>query len=171
MDFGIMRQFLSAENIRRHLDHLSNMRNKLSIIEKSYPGINEMDIKAKREAEYLKKYILSHELFFNSFKSTSGICTKIKNHFISKERFIYDVIEIAKEKSYGFIYICIDKRKNPKIIYSSEEYSEPYMKYEPVLAFDLYEHVYFADYGFKREDFLKNAMIYLDLDALEAKLS
>lgn len=170
MNQSAMRQFLSEENITRHKDYLNSMRGKLSIIEKSFNDKKNMDIKTRNEYNYLRKCISSHELFFNSFKLSSGKCANIKKYFSSKERFIYDLMEISKNKESGFIYVYVDKRKTPQIDYSTD-FSDPYSKFEPILAFDLYEHVYFADYGFKKADFLKNALVYLDLDALDCKLS
>ena len=170
MENNSMRMFLSMENITKHKDHLKKMRSKLSLINKCYSDYKDMDSYTKKEVEYLRKYILSHELFFNSFKTTSGVCKKIKGYFTSKERLLYDISEMVKNYSFGFLFIYADKKKIPRISYSFD-LREPFSLYDPILAIDLFEHVYFADYGFNKDDFVKNALKYLDLDALESKLS
>jgi superoxide dismutase len=152
----------------------------MSVLEKSYPKLNGRDLKAiyalniprdiKDNAIYLYKYIKSHDLFFNSFSRERLKCNNIRKYYSSRERLVYEIFEISKANSHGFIYVYIDDRKGPKIDFSSD-FANPYSKYEPCLAIDLYEHTYFADYGFAKEKFLRKALQYLNLELLDVKLS
>lgn len=180
MDIEAMNCFLSRENIEKHLEHVRQARLRLSVLEKSFPCISgakiaeiknaNIDRKAKGEALWLKKYVKSHELFFNSFSLNGGRCEKIKKYYSSREGFIYEIFRVAREMDSGFLFVHIDGKRGPKIDFSSD-LSAPFTKYEPNLALDLYEHTYFADYGFLKDKFLKNALSYFNIEAIDAKLS
>ena len=172
--------FLSNNNILRHKEHLKTIRSKLSIIVKSCPEINNMNIDAlermridrdvKGEVIYLRKYIMAHELFFDSFSDSVGKCTKLKAAKCSKERFLYDILEKAKVSNNCFAFVYINKRQIP-CIDISKDLAKPFSAYTPILALDLYEHTYFTDYGFDLEKYIKNALIYFNLNRVEANLT
>ncbi|MBO5909460.1 MAG: hypothetical protein J6Q67_06795 [Clostridia bacterium] len=178
MDYSSMRLFLSEENIKMHLEYLNKQKLVYSILQKSYPKLTN-DIKMvyqqnlpreiKKEALTLLCDIKSHEMFFNSFINTPPKCKNIKKFYSSEERLIYEVYLLAKNNKHGFIYICLDKNAAPIIQYRSEP-SDIFIRYEPVLAFDLCEHTYFKDYGFNRERFLGNSLGHLNLKLLDDRL-
>ena len=180
MKTDVMNLFLSRENINKHLEHLRQARLKLSVLEKSYPKLSGLDLKGicslslprdiRDRVIYLHKYIKSHELFFNSFSLERNKCNKIKKYYSSRERFVYEIFQLAADKTSGFIYIYIDGKRGPKIEFSAD-FTNPFTRYEPCLALDLYEHTYFADYGFAKDKFLRNALQYLNVELLDMKLS
>ncbi len=176
MNINAMNMFLSEENIKRHLEHLRTQKLKYSILEKSFPelkskgmaDISKMNIgrDIKEEAMNLLWYIKSHECFFNSFCEVQLKSDNVLKHYSSREKFLYDIYVLAKEKEHGFLYIYLDKREKPKMTFSSSE-DGAFVKYNPVLAVDLYEHTYFTDYGFKKDKFLSNMLMYLDVGKLK----
>nr|MBE6545613.1 hypothetical protein [Oscillospiraceae bacterium] len=175
MNLKAMNMFLSEDNIKKHLEHLRNEKLKYSILEKSVPelkgkSINEIsranlsrDI--KEEALRLLWYIRSHETFFDSFTVNPKRSETVEKHSSSRERLVYDIFLQAKDREYGFLYVYADKQGAPRIAVS--DYNEGvYLRYEPILSIDLYEHTYFSDYGFSKDKFLRNALMYLDTGRL-----
>lgn len=180
MNLDAMRLFLSKENIDQHISNMRFYEAKISILEKSAPRIKgltltelnnlRIDREIKKEAVLLKKYVVAHRLYFDSFRENIGKCPRIREIYGSREKFIYDVFTLAKSKDTGYVFICVDKRNLPMIIYSAD-LSESYPACTPVLCLDICEHAYFADYRFEREKYIKNALAYFNLNALESKLT
>ena len=175
MNITAMRCFLSEENILRHMDYLNTLKLKLSVIEKSFPEMQGLDISqisrtnlpadAKSDAAELMWRIKSHTCFFDSFVEENSINKNKKKLGISVEKIIYDVYSLAMEKEYGFIYMFVDKKSRPRLRFTHEN-DGAFVKYMPLISIDLYEHTYFSDYGFKKDKFLRNALIHLDLNKL-----
>lgn len=175
MNFKVMNMFLSEENIKRHLEHLRTLRLKYSVLEKSLPELKGKDMtvvarsginkKIKEEALELLWLINSHELFFNSFNDNPTWSEAMRKHNSSRERFVYDLLMEARDKDCGFLYIYPDRQKRLLTVYT-DRFDGAFVKYEPKLCLDLYEHTYFSDYGFKKEKFLRNALMYLDTGRL-----
>jgi superoxide dismutase len=175
MNNGAMNMFLSEDNIKRHLDHLRTYRLKLSIVEKSFPDLKGRGIReilrmniakdVKDEIVRLSWQIKSHECFFNSFTDQPHVKSCKLKHYSSKEKFIYDLFLEAREKEYGFLYVYKDKYDIPRYRFSDEN-DGAFIHYQPKLALDLYEHTYFNDYRFKKEEFLRRALNYLNLERL-----
>lgn len=170
MDFAAMNMFLSEDNMKKHLDYLHTLEARLSIILKSIPSSEGRDIdralcgrldrKTKDEIKLLLWHVRSHKCFFDSFS------TKPANNIpeLKKQKLLYDIFLAAKGADYGYLYILGDRSR--PIIKLCNDYDGAFVDYHPFLAIDLYEHVYFADYGFAGEKFLRNALAYLDLSKL-----
>lgn len=175
MNFKVMNFFLSEENVKLHIEHLRTLRLKYSVLEKSLPELKgkEMTViarsainrKIKEEALELLWQIKSHELFFNSFAENQTWSEEIRKHNSSRERFVYDLLMEARGKDCGFLYVYPDRRKKLMTVYT-DRFDGAFVKYEPRLCLDLYEHTYFSDYGFKKEKYLRNALMYLDTSRL-----
>ena len=175
MDFKALRRFLSEENIRRHLSYLRSLRLKLSIIEKSVAGIKgksqgeilsmSLSKAVKREIIPLLANINLHETYFSSFTAEPRPSELIKKYHGSESAFCYRMKEAARGSDHGFLYVFKDQRGRPDfgvlrdIDISASEIT-------PVLAVDLYEHAYFADYGYDYEGYLKGALSHLDFSKL-----
>lgn len=176
MNFNAMRLFLSEDNIKNHLEHLHTQRLRLSILEKSVPQIKGktiteiwrmgIDRDIKNEASSLIWYIKSHECFFNSFTETPERCKRLEKHYSSREKFLYDLFMMANDRDCGFLYVYNDMQGKPQTVYSTGN-DGAYIKFEPILAIDTYEHTYFTDYGYNKERFLRNALAYLNTGLLE----
>lgn len=176
MNFIAMNLFLSESNIKRHLEHLREQKLRYSILEKSLPElrgktINELirlninrDI--KDEAISLLWYIKSHECFFDSFSEQQTRSDTLLNHYSSKEKFLYDLYTEGVERDHGFLFVYLDRQGAPRWIFS-EKSDGAFIRYEPILALDLYEHTYFLDYGFEKKLFLRNALMYLNIAYLD----
>ena len=176
MNVKAMNMFLSEENIKRHLEHLRTHKLKLSILEKSQPELKGKDINEiskmsinrdiREEALNLIWYIKSHECFFKSFCQVQLKSECVLKYFSSREKFLYDLSVEAKEHDHGFLYVYLDRRGVPRTSFLAEP-SGAFLKFTPILALDLYEHTYFLDYGFMKDKFISNALIYLDVGKLK----
>ena len=176
MNIKALTLFLTEGNLREHFDYLRMMRLKYSVLVKSVPSLEGKEISSvikssfdpeiKTEAVNLLWQIKSHELFFDSFTDTPSLNINFKNNGISKEGFIYDILTMAKDKEWGFLYIYRD-RKNNLVKSYTDKYDGAFCKYIPLLCLDLYEHTYFLDYRFKKEKYLRNALSNFNLGRLE----
>ena len=180
MEKEAMRYFLSEDNINRHIGYLKDLGLKYSILVKSEPlleGKKPWEIRSlkinravKCEAiSYINEMTL-HKVYFSSFSEISGKCEKIRKIFTSKEGLSHKIYEMTKDKHYGFIYIIINNSSMPEILFCND-FNEIIMTHEPVLALDLCEHSYFADYSFNRERYIKNALQYFNYNRLEDKIT
>lgn len=175
MNSKAMNMFLSEDNVKKHLEHLRTFKLKYSILEKSVPELKDKEIKEilrlnlsrdiKEEALRLLWYIKSHEIFFDSFTENPKRSESVEKHFMSRERLVYDIFVIAKDRDHGFLYVYSDWQGTPHIAVSDGN-EGAYMKFEPKLCIDLYEHTYFSDYGFNKDKYLRNALMYLDTGRL-----
>lgn len=176
MNINAMNMFLSEDNIKRHLEHLRTQKLRYSILEKSIPELKGkkmtdiarmgLDREIKEEALHLLWYIKSHECFFNSFCEVQLKSENVLKYYSSREKFLYDVCLEAKNKDHGFLYIYLDKKGRPQMTFCTES-GGAFIKYTPLLAIDLYEHTYFSDYGFKKDKFISNLLMYLDVGRLK----
>ena len=176
MDYSVMTEFLSEDNIKKHLEYLRDLKLRLSILEKSLPQLKDkaigdiarlpIDRLAKAEAVKLKNEILSHEVFFNSFTESNGKCEWIKKYYSSREAFLYELFVEAMATDGQFLYVYKDRHGSPAYSFSVDS-PDVFIRYQPLLAMDLYEHTYFADYGFKKDKFLRSALERFDLRKLE----
>ena len=165
--------------MKRHLDYLRGCRLRYSILEKSFPELKgkgsaeivRMNIKRdlKDEALSLLWYIKAHERFFDSFCDRQQRAERLSGHYLSREKFLYNLFLEAKEREAGFLFIYLDKYSIPRYSFSTVN-DGAFIIYEPILAVDLYEHAYFNDYGFKRDRYLRSALEYLDLERLNTTL-
>lgn len=179
MNLKAMNMFLSEDNIKRHLEHLRTLRLKYSIIEKSFPefkgkGIKEilrMNINKdlKDEALSLLRSIRAHEIFFVSFTELPKRPDGVMRHYLSRERLLYELFNAGKERVCGFLFLYLDKYGIPRYSFSAWD-DGAFLRYEPILAVDMYEHAYFSDYGFAKEKYLHSALEYLDLERLSVTL-
>lgn len=170
-----MNMFLSEDNIKRHLEHLRTLRLRYSILEKSFPELMGKEIKEilrmnidkglKDEALSLLRNIKSHECYFDSFTELPKRSDEVIRYYASREKFLYDLFCEGKEKEYGFLFVYIDKYGIARYSFSTLN-DGAYLRYEPILAVDMYEHAYFNDYGFSKDKYLKSALEYLDLERL-----
>ena len=181
MSIEAMNEFLSRENVERHVEYLRTLRLRYSIIEKSVPVISKMeppvllrsgiDREIKDEAVRLLVSIKSHELFFRSFASIPILDRYEIKGYSSIDAFLFDILLMAREKPSGFIFLYTD-RGIPRARFSCLD-DRAFIDYEPILAIDIFEHAYFNDYGFDRERYLRAALSHLDLTKLgsEGKIS
>ena len=180
MDFTAMNQFLTEESIKTHLEHLRQLKLKLSVMEKCYPEILGKDIftinhlnldrETKCEVTEIIKNIRAHEKYFGSFSMSKRKCERIKQVYSSVEKLIYDAYELARTNGEGFLFAYVDGRGRIGLEFSGD-LSYPFSRYEPILALDAFEHAYFADYSFARDKYIKNALQYWNTQMIEEKLS
>ena len=167
--------FLTEENLKLHKDYLCDLRLKYSILTKSNPDIADKipaEIQGMRlgrdfksEALRLLVEIMSHDTYFSSFASCDTHSKEIKNFYSSEADFRYKILELAMSSTHGFVYILLDKKGKPYPILSDMLHST-YVTDIPVLAIDICEHAYFADYGFNRYEYLKRAISHLDISKI-----
>ncbi len=179
MNKSVMREFLSEDNLNLHLSHLKNESHRYAILEKSISGLAGLDareiarsgLKREERSEAIERlsYIESHKNYFDSFAHLTKKCDNVRKHFGSEEKFLYEVFECARYESYGFVYVYLDKRRQPKIEFAKP--SDAYIKFLPILSIDLYEHAYFLDYGFEKEKYLRAAISRLDIEKIENALT
>lgn len=174
MNIKAMNLFLSDDNIKRHLEYLRNCRLKFSILEKSVPELKGKEMseicrlgfprEVKDEALELLWKIKSHQCFFHSFSETPGRSEALNRTYSSGEKFLYELYLEAMKREYGFLYVY-QERGTIKMEFMTE-FDKTFLKINPLLALDLYEHTYFSDYGFAKDKFVRNALMYFDTSKL-----
>ncbi len=180
MNTAAMRSFLSDCNIRQHVEHLRHLKLLHSVNEKSFPEIKGMPpaeisrapLPKREKWEILGnlKSIKAHELYFSSFTERPAAVKALRRYFSSEEAFLYEALELGKGGGCSFLYVYVDGRGRPALSVSRPG-DDFFIRREPLLAVDLFEHAYFSDYGFDSEKYLKSALSHLDLARLGKYLS
>ena len=175
MNTSGLTSFLSEANIKEHLCYFRTLKNKYSIIEKSYPtlkgkGIAEilksnLNKKLMEELTELARKIRAHELYFSSFAAEVKPSPLIRKHYYSENSFVYEMKKAALSLEYGYIYVYRDGRGIPRFR-CAERLDDRIFFDRPLLLVDLYEHAYFADYGFNYRLYLDGAFSHLDLSSV-----
>lgn len=175
MQISALNTFLSEDNIKRHVGYMKRLRHEYSILEKSIAEIkgktpseiSGMNLKRSIKNEIIAKIqqIKSHETYFSSFLETPRPCPELKKFFSSENAFCFEVLELAKAHTDGFIYVFSPAQSRPTVKHSTNA-PFVYVREEPTLALDLAEHSYFLDYGFEREKYLRAAIGHLNLPLL-----
>ena len=170
-----MLAFLSEPNLRVHEEYMRKLRLRHSIMEKSLP-----EIKGKSAAEVLrmpmkrslKNEILptlmayeAHKIYFSSFSDKEVRSDPIRKAYGSESAFCYEMLESARRRGYGFLYVFKDARG--KVSFRVAPDADEFMVREnPLLVVDLFEHAYFSDYGYAYEKYLRGALSHLDFSRL-----
>lgn len=170
MAWGLER-ILSEQTLGLHKNFLMDRRLKYSVLKKSIPELSEksikeilrMRIKEKEEIEDLYSDILYHEVYFSSFGREYQSSKAVKKRFRTEPSFLYELYEAVKNEKNGFLLIYVSSGCVNYTVASKNRF----LKHEPVLALDLCEHAYFLDYGFDRENYLKNSLALLNLNFLD----
>ena len=164
-------EYLSEEALNIHREHLRKQCLLYSVFEKMYPEIREKKIREiaktrindRAEIEDLYFDILYHKLYFSSFGKKFQTSNAVKKRFRTESLFLYELLQAAKNERGGFILVHCSSGTVDYLISSNKSAR----RIEPVLAIDLCEHAYFLDYGFNREEYLKNIISSLNLSILD----
>ena len=173
----VMRLFLSENSIRGHKEYLAELKLKYSVLVKSEPRLSDLSLDKihkqnlkndiKIEAVTLLSEIKAHEIYFSSFCECVGKNEKIKKKYTSADSLRYEIFSCARRAHTGFLFVFLE-RGGVRI---EARDKPPYFSIRtPTLALDLCEHSYFLDYGFRRDEYLRQAMGYLDLSKIEEYL-
>lgn len=170
--------FISENTYRQHKEYLNTLRLRYSILVKSEPQLFELGVSeikkhrriksdVKEEAISMLSEIMAHELYFSSFGAVGTRSQAISAAYGSEGSFLYSTMRGALDFGEGFCFVIksgdgifVQNTKSPSEIYQNDRIS-------PKLCVDLYEHAYFCDYGFKREEYLNAALSHLDLKRLQ----
>lgn len=174
---GIL-NFVSETAFAEHSAYLNNLKLRYSILKKSEAALSGLELSEierhreiggdiRREAIRLLSEIKAHELYFSSFSARGGKCPVLKKQYSSESGFIYELLKNSLNFLYGFCYVY--KSRSGIYYECAEEPAQIFNKCKPLLCIDLFEHAYFRDYGFRREEYLKNALSYLNLSRLFEK--
>ena len=158
---------------RIHRDYLRSLSLKYEILEKSepklcglplsrlmnYPRGIARDICA--EAIVLLSEISLHRLYFESFSEKGELyCQKqIEDRVGSLSSFIYDMKNASLKLRRGFV--SIGRGRNGVEFRASEDFTEHFVEFFPLLTIDLCEHAYFVEYGFNTERYLDSMISHL----------
>ena len=174
---GEYMSFLSECSLRIHKEYLNTIKLKYSILLKSEPKLLDLDVKDIQNNRAIKREIRSeavehlseikaHELYFSSFGEPCSRSDAIREAYGSESSFLYETMRSSLNFGEGYCFIVKGSRgifsintKSAKTVYLDAGIL-------PLLCIDLYEHAYFCDYGFKREDYLNAALYRLDLKRL-----
>ena len=172
MNLKPLNTFLSQANIKEHLSYYRTLKNKHSILEKSYSELKgkspeqilKMNFKrgVKDDALSLSYKIRAHELYFSSFSEEVKPSPIVKKYYFSENSFVYEMKKTALSFEYGYLYVYRDRRGIPRIR-ALKNLDEGFINDRPVLLLDLFEHAYFADYGFNYNAYLDGALSHIDL--------
>ena len=150
MNINSQMKFLSEDNVKLHLSHLSDLRLKWSVFKKSIPELEGKTLRhiigmknrhlAKEELLPLINSIKSHELHFSSFSEQPNVCKEIREHYSSEAAFLYELYTKAKNTSSGFLYVSLDRGGRPEAV-CTDGHSLPPLSDPPRLAFDLFSSI------------------------------
>ena len=167
-------KFLSERNIEMHKAYLNELMLKYRIFEKSYSELIGKDLneiyrlniqrEEKRLAAKLFAEISAHKIYFSSFGERNTSSDRVKSEFGSVAQFLYEITEKCKGQSSGFLLIY-DNGNNLET-YCGDEYEHVLRRKKVALALDLCEHAYFYDYGFGKEEYVRNAVTHFNLNKL-----
>ena len=167
-------QFLSERNIEMHKAYLNELMLKYRIFEKSYSELTGRDLdgiyklnlrrEEKRLAARLFAEISVHKIYFGSFAERNTSSDRVKRKFGSVAQFLYEITEKCKGRSSGFLIIY--ENGNNIEMYCGDEYENILRRKKVPLALDLCEHAYFYDYGFRKDEYVKNAVTHFNLSKL-----
>ena len=174
---GKILNVVSEQSYLRHKEYADKFALKYSILEKSdsripkITGVSELwrssaPTEIKREAIACYSEYAAHRLYFSSFSDGLVKCAAVKSEYSSENAFLYSLLCQALKFGEGFLFIMCGKRRMSVLMTrdNAEAYSDSTRV--PVLAVDLFEHAYFADYGFDREAYLRRALAHLDLSKI-----
>ena len=173
----VMRLFLSENSIRGHKEYLAQLKLRYSVLVKSEPRLSDLSLDKihkknlkndiKIEAVTLLSEIKAHEIYFSSFAEGRGKYEKIKKKYLSADSLRYEIFSLAKRVHTGFLFVL---QGRGEIRIDTCDKLPYFIKQKPLLALDLCEHSYFIDYGFHRDEYLRQAVGYLDLSKIEEYL-
>ncbi|MBR5241623.1 MAG: hypothetical protein IKV20_00655 [Clostridia bacterium] len=111
--------------------------------------------------------IRAHEIYFSSFSDGFGKYEKIKKKYLSADSLRYEIFTAARHARFGFLFIILERGEVRIRVVDKPPF---FIREAPALAIDLCEHSYFPDYAFRREEYLRQAVGYLDLSKIEEYL-
>lgn len=167
--------FLDGDGVLRHKEYLNTLKLKYAVFEKSYPFTSGMDyarlkkcsIPSAERAQLLSLFckIRLHEIYFNSFSDCEHIKSPLeKVRRYNENALYYEIFTKGRDMESGFISLVND-RGNIRVCCESD-YERHFVYGEPCLAIDMYEHAYFSDFAYMREEYLKKAVSFLNLELL-----
>ena len=163
---------VSERALRIHNEHLESLKLKYSVLEKSCPELRgktlreimKFKTKYRAEAINLKSDIMLHELYFSSFGEAYQRSDCVRKSFGSEANFLYELFEFCKSQNNGYALIYLNRGK---IAFTGGSCEQLCVMKNQHLCVDLCEHAYFLDYGFEREEYLKNLLPYLDISRID----
>ena len=175
MDYSPLCLFLSEESVAAHREYHYRLKVKYSILELSEPRLSGVPFekigelkghgKIFREAYTERRLVDLHELYFNSFSERGRGCELLPNGYSSVADFQYKLLCAAKDEfHYADFLTVLGNLRTGDVRFTVER---DVMRYEkPLVAIDLAEHAYFGDYGFCLEEYIKAAILHLDLSKI-----
>ncbi len=169
-----MKEVLSARAKEMHIEQLRDYKLRLSIFEKSYPGVSALPNallgrlglpRSERERlVHLRNIISAHELFFSSFSDNKYNRSELASRqYGDISHLLNSIYRLCMDNYGGFVYIFARGRRIE--LEHRSEGDAP--SYSPILAIDNCEHVYFLDYGFDKKAFLTRLLPYLSLSKID----
>lgn len=167
--------FVSERALSLHKGFLNSLRLRCSAIEKSSPKcigkslyeISRLSFKNKEDIMKLRCEIMAHEIFFSSFGEMYQSSVVVKNTYRTEANFLYELLEFSKKCECEYVGVYLDKKS---LFFREGNARELFSRGNPVIIIDICEHAYFLDYGFEKEDYLRNLIPYLNLRKLDENL-
>ena len=179
MEREAIHSFLSEESVLRHKSYLRQLELEYSVLLASEAGLNgkcaaeialmRINSDIREEAYFKCREIELHKLYFCSFVNENKRCENLPDGFRSPAELLYEIYRVANDVQCADFIVLLGDKRNGRIRISSDKKIGIYD--EPLLALDLCEHAYFSDYGFLREQYLKNAISHLNLSAVSDFIS
>ena len=135
---------------------------------KSFEQIRKMNLKKGlgQELSAILFKIKAHELYFSSFSEEVKPSALVRKHYGSENTFVYEMKNAALMTEGGYLYAFSDSRGVPRFR-CTERLDGRIFTDRPKLLVDLFEHAYFADYGFNYSLYLDGALSHIDLSVLD----
>ncbi|MDX1952242.1 MAG: Fe-Mn family superoxide dismutase [Verrucomicrobiota bacterium] len=119
--------------------------------------------------------IINHELYFSVLGGTGGkpegtIYDLITRSFGTAEKFFKD-LKVSALCARGWVWTGFDAKTGQLFNYIGDSQNTfPVWGVKPVLALDMYEHAYFADFFTARGVYIDEFIAHLDWNAVNANL-
>ena len=170
-----MHSFVSERNYAMHREWAEREALRLSVLLKDVGEVGAPYARVKllcrrgkigAEAPELYASVALHRTFFDSFSPYCNLPSAYaRSRFGSEAALINSLYTMALGQRCGFVALV--KTKEGARAVGSERCSDILESGEPLLAIDVCEHAYYGDYGFGREEYVRRALMHLDLARLE----
>lgn len=125
---------------------------------------------SNEDVRYYAGAVMNHEMYFSGLSPgkkevPEELSKRIDSSFGSYERFSERFTEVClKFRGSGYAWLCADMSGKLRIGVTTGQNSPDRTKLTPLLCCDLWEHAYYLDRQYRREEYIEAWLIHADWD-------